>query len=1098
VTLTGGSWQPGESVQIDVNEEEGQVWSRSVDVTASDSGDLTDQFTLPDTFVANYVVRATGASGATASATFTDAALKVYPAPQGSAVSFTLTYQGFTNSTCTSGGGGTATVVILNDTGGDNINTGGASVLSGKSFVKFTAPAGATTPSGWTFKNWASHAGSDNVITTTTSASICVRIPAGGNNDGYDATYQAPPTNAAPTVGNISGDTSANEGQTKPYTYTATEPEGETITNARSDTSGNASISGSSTNSSVSVQFTDGPSTVGLQVVVDDGHGHTVTRTLSITENNVAPTVTLSGAASADEGQTKTYTYTVSDPGADPSPTVTESCGANGTRTDTLAANSFDCTFPDGPASSTVGVTADDGDPSNNTGSDSIVVTVANVAPTVTLSGAASADEGQTKTYTYTVSDPGADPSPAVTESCGANGTRTDTLAANSFDCTFPDGPASSTVEVTADDGDPSNNTGSDSIVVTVANVAPTVAFAAGQPASADEGQTKSYSYTVSDPGADTFSVAAGFPDCGAGNTVSDESTSAGGGSFKCTFADGPSSPHVRIKVADSDGAPSNTDELVVTVANVAPTVVLAAANDLGVNEGSTHTYSYSISDPGADTVSSVTTNCGGNGSKVSGSDTNTDTSGSFQCTFPDGPASSIVSASATDSDGATGAADTQSVTVNNVAPTVTLSGAASADEGQTKTYTYTVSDPGDDPSPAITESCGAHGTRTDTAAANSFDCTFPDGPASSTVEVTADDGDPSNNTGSDSIVVAVANVAPTAVLANGGPVDEGSPVSVSFSSQSDPSAADTSAGFHYAYACDNGSLAGATYGGSGTSATKSCTFNDNGTKTVRARIIDKDGGYTEYTTDVSVNNVAPTITSVTASSQVVPAGGTSNITASFTDPGTADTHTCVVNWDGATGTTPMVTETNGSGTCKATGTFATPGVYSLTVTITDDDGGSTTSTVSVLIAVYDPNAGFVTGGGWINSPAGAYRADVTLAGRANFGFNAKYQKGANVPTGSTEFQFQVGNLNFHSESYDWLVVSGSSKAQYKGKGQVNGETGYGYLLTANDGSPDRFRIKIWKLSDSSIVYDNNYGAPDDIDTANPLAIAGGSIVIHK
>ena len=164
---------------------------------------------------------------------------------------------------------------------------------------------------------------------------------------------------------------------------------------------------------------------------------------------NLAPTVVLSGADEADEGQTKTYTYTVSDPGAD-SPSVTESCGANATRTDTAAPDSFDCTFPDGPACSTVEVSADDGD---DVGSDEIAVTIANLAPTVVLSGADEADEGQTKTYTYTVSDPGAD-SPSVTESCGANGTRTDTAAPDSFDCTFPDGPASSTVEVSADDGD--------------------------------------------------------------------------------------------------------------------------------------------------------------------------------------------------------------------------------------------------------------------------------------------------------------------------------------------------------------------------------------------------------------------------------------------------------------------------------------------------------------------------------------------------------------------------------------------------------------------------------------------------------------------
>ena len=46
-----------------------------------------------------------------------------------------------------------------------------------------------------------------------------------------------------------------------------------------------------------------------------------------------------------------------------------------------------------------------------------------------------------------------------------------------------------------------------------------------------------------------------------------------------------------------------------------------------------------------------------------------------------------------------------------------------------------------------------------------------------------------------------------------------------------------------------NGDLSGATYAGSGTSASTSCTFADNGTYSVKGRIIDKDGGYTEYTT---------------------------------------------------------------------------------------------------------------------------------------------------------------------------------------------------------------------------------------------------------
>jgi hypothetical protein len=42
---------------------------------------------------------------------------------------------------------------------------------------------------------------------------------------------------------------------------------------------------------------------------------------------------------------------------------------------------------------------------------------------------------------------------------------------------------------------------------------------------------------------------------------------------------------------------------------------------------------------------------------------------------------------------------------------------------------------------------------------------------------------------------------------------------------------------------------------------------------------------------------------------------------------------------------------------------------------------------------------------------------------KAAFGFASKYEKGATVPTGKTEFQFKVADLNFKSTSYDWIVL---------------------------------------------------------------------------
>ena len=122
------------------------------------------------------------------------------------------------------------------------------------------------------------------------------------------------------------------------------------------------------------------------------------------------------------------------------------------------------------------------------------------------------------------------------------------------------------------------------------------------------------------------------------------------------------------------------------------------------------------------------------------------------------------------------------------------------------------------------------------------------------------------------------------------------------------------------------------------------------------------------------------------------------------------------------------------------------------------------------------------------------------MTGKANFGFVSKYKKGANVPTGETEFQLHFASFNFKSASYYWLVISGA-RAQYKGVGTLNGVPGYEFLLTATDGQVsggggvDKFRIKIW--NSSGVVYDNASG-PEDIDTSPQQTIGGGSIVIHK
>ena len=203
--------------------------------------------------------------------------------------------------------------------------------------------------------------------------------------------------------------------------------------------------------------------------------------------------------------------------------------------------------------------------------------------------------------------------------------------------------------------------------------------------------------------------------------------------------------------------------------------------------------------------------------------------------------------------------------------------------------------------------------------------------------------------------------------------------------------------------------------------------------------VTDKNGGTGTNSGSHVVGNANPVITAIAGPTDPIQIGGSASITATFTDAGTADTHTCSINWgDGAT-TSGTVAETNGSGTCSGSHTYGAVGVYQITVTVTDDDGGSDTEVYTEYVVIFDPNGGFVTGGGWINSPPGAYPANPAAVGKANFGFVSKYKKGAGAALeGETEFQFKAGDLNFHSTSYEWMVISGA-KARYRGKGRING-----------------------------------------------------------
>ncbi|WP_329224562.1 family 43 glycosylhydrolase [Streptomyces canus] len=249
-------------------------------------------------------------------------------------------------------------------------------------------------------------------------------------------------------------------------------------------------------------------------------------------------------------------------------------------------------------------------------------------------------------------------------------------------------------------------------------------------------------------------------------------------------------------------------------------------------------------------------------------------------------------------------------------------------------------------------------------------------------------------------------------------------------------------------------------------SAATTLTCTDNGTYTVTLT-----GGRSKDTATVEVANAAPAVVSATGPQSAVPVGKRTVVTAEFTDPGTSDTHTCVVDWKD--GSAPQSGTVTASG-CRAEHPYTKAGIRRPVITVTDDDGASDSRTLPELI-VYDRSAGPALGTGVLGSPAGAYPAKPDLTGKAAFSFAAAYLPGASAPVGEASFDFGPARLKFRSTGSDWLVVTGS-RAVYQGSGTVDGKSGYGFRITATD-APDTFHLRIWKKSGGEVVYDNVTGS---------------------
>jgi uncharacterized protein len=173
-------------------------------------------------------------------------------------------------------------------------------------------------------------------------------------------------------------------------------------------------------------------------------------------------------------------------------------------------------------------------------------------------------------------------------------------------------------------------------------------------------------------------------------------------------------------------------------------------------------------------------------------------------------------------------------------APTASAGGPYTVGEGGSTTLT------GNGTGTGLTYAWDLDGNGTfETAGQNAtFSAASIDGPATRQVTLRVTDGEVSATS---TATVQITNVAPIATFAASPAVYAGTPFVLSLTGPSDPSAADTTAGFTYAFDCGDGSfVASAT-------PTVACPTSDTGTPTVRGRITDKDGGSTVYSATVAV-----------------------------------------------------------------------------------------------------------------------------------------------------------------------------------------------------------------------------------------------------
>ena len=237
------------------------------------------------------------------------------------------------------------------------------------------------------------------------------------------------------------------------------------------------------------------------------------------------------------------------------------------------------------------------------------------------------------------------------------------------------------------------------------------------------------------------------------------------------------------------------------------------------------------------------------------------------------------------------------------------------------------------------------------------------------TVTVTLTDDDLGVDTRTTQVIV---NSPPT--VDAGGPYAglEGATLSLT-GTAADPDGDGLAVGWTFSVAGDPGVVC--TPAGTGT-LTPTLTCNDDATVTATLTVSDGVNAPVSSVTTIAVGNASPVASPAVASASPAPVGSTVSVGLTFSDAGLGDTHTATIDWGDGPAVAGTTTESGGTGTVSGTHAYAASGTYTITVVVTDDNGGTASQSTEVVVNGA-PTAG--AGGPY----TGLEGAPVTLNGTA-------------------------------------------------------------------------------------------------------------------